>query len=456
VRSLWAALVAIALLLFLALPGAINGTVWTTVCRVVSQAGAVPAACLPPAASVRSANATDRVATIADSVRATVSPAPVTGACSPANYTGVVNTAPQPANFCAYTVLPFRNFVGPTPAATDAANSSIIQTYATNTGAGDEYFTSYATNTVDGTGIGGFPVWVGKSTDPHVYVNCAASSVQYGCSIGTGTNGSSGTTTTSTAYGPFDIPAAARPGSTDSTNSGDENLTVLQPNGIAVNLYFTGCNTWSNWTSSSVVGGNVCVGSFVGASFSDVQTNNGANPGNIDGGDDFMALIPHYNEVVPAGATINHALELRVSCLTGTVRFPAASSSLSCAAGTNGIPSGSHLHLRLTHAQIDALGLPDYTYMKPFYYALSDYGGFIVDTSGPNNVLRFVGPFSIEDSSPWLRTGNTSPWIAWFNAQGAPSYNNAGGTYFLMTDNFFAPIASYLEILDPCHDIGTC
>jgi hypothetical protein len=380
--------------------------------------------------------------------------------CSPSRYGTINNAVPLPVNFCAYDKLPWRNFVGPTPSSTDAANSSIVQKYAAGTGAGDEYFTTYATLKVDGTGIGGYPVYYAATTDPAVYINCSSGSVKYGCTVGSGKAGPARTAITSSAYGPFNIPTQARPGSTNSNNSGDENMTVIQPAGgshpgLVVNLYFTGCNNWSNWTSSDIVGTNVCSGSFVGASFSHVATDNGVNPGNIDGGDDFAAIIPHYNEVVTTGV-INHALELRVSCLAGPpARFPGTTAEV-CNSG--GLIAGAHIHLRRTHAQMDAIGanITNYSYLKPFYYALIDYGGFVLDTSGPSTSYKFVGPISIEDASVWLRSGGSNPWVAWFHAQGAPLYHNANGTFFYYKVNFFIPIASYLEVLAPCHDIGAC
>ena len=387
-------------------------------------------------------------------------PSPASNRCSPSLYSTINNALPLPVNFCAYGTLPWRNYLGPTPSSTDAANSSIVQTYAVDTAAGAEYFTTYANSRVDGTGIGGFPVYYAATSDPAVYINCSSGSVQYGCTLGSRTAGPTRTVITSSSYGPFNIPAQARPGSTNSKNSGDENLTIIQPArgrypGLAVNLYFTGCNQWSNWTNSDIVGTNVCSGSFVGASFSNVATDNGVNPGNIDGGDDFAAIIPHYNEVVTTGV-INHALELRVSCVARPPgRFPGTTAEV-CNSG--GLIAGAHIHLRRTHAQMDTIGasITNYSYLKPFYYALIDYGGFVLDTSGPSNSYKFVGPISIEDASVWLRSGGSNPWVAWFNAQGAPSYNNANGAYFYDKVNFFAPIASYLEVLAPCHDVGTC
>ena len=371
------------------------------------------------------------------------------GTCSPSNYTGITNTAPIPANFCAYTTFPFRNFVGPTPSSVDNTNTTIIRQYAANTGS--IYFTSYSGNTIGGLGIGGYPVYTATNSDPSITVDCSSFSiVQQGCTTGASAAGQSGVATTNFAH-TFHIPAQARPGSTDA--NADENLSVVQPDGSVLNLYFYSCTSWSNWTSGMVVGDNVCSGAFVGADWSNLVSNNGANNGDIDGGDDFMALIPHYNEVVPTGAVINHALELRVSCLSGTVRFPGASPSLACTSVT-GVPSGTHMHLRMTHAQIDALGVS--SYLKPFYYALSDYGAFIVDTSGGTTSLNFVGPFSIEDASPWIRSGATNPWTAWFNAQGSPSFSNSGGNFFLMSVDFFTPIKNNLEVLLPCHDTGAC
>lgn len=378
----------------------------------------------------------------------TPSPVPtLAGACSPSNYTGITNTAPLPANFCAYSTIPFRNFVGPTPAATDAANSAIIQAYAAGTASNAEYFTTYSGTSIGGTGIGGYPVYVATASDPSITVDCTISGVF--CTTGSPTNGVAGVSTTNFGQ-TFHVPAIARPGSTDTDNSGDENISVVQPDGTVLNLYFYGCNSWSNWTSGMVVGDSLCGGAFVGADWSNLTTGNGVNSGNIDGGDDFMALIPHYNEVV--GGTINHALELRVTCITGS-RFPGAG-ALSCS-GVTGVPSGAHVHLRMTHAQILALGVD--SHLLPFYYALSDYGGFVFDTSGGTGSLAFVGPLSIEDASPLLRSGATNPWIPWFTAQsGTLPEANASGNYYYLPINFFGPIQSNLEVLSLCHDNGSC
>src|SRR4029079_14219634 len=85
-----------------------------------------------------------------------------------------------------------------------------------------------------------------------------------------------------------------------------------------------------------------------------------------------------------------------------------------------GIPSGSLIHLNVSHAEIDNLiAQQTYTsYMRPFLYAFHDYGAYFLDGGGSPGDGFYIQP-RIESASPWLRNGGTNPWIPWFQAQNA-------------------------------------
>jgi hypothetical protein len=296
------------------------------------------------------------------------------------------------------------------------------------------------------TGLGGsYPLYVAGADDPMIGIDCRRA--VYGCSLDALHR------KVDRIAGRFRIPPNARPGCLDTTKCGDRNYSILQPNGDLLEIY--GCAPHRSWQDGDVLGGTVC-GSFSGVAITNVVTGDGYNGGTIDGGDSFLALMATYHEVVPPGATINHALEVRLTCSKGVV-YP-GSSLTECAKGT-GVPAGALIHLNLPHARIDALieaGV--YTpHMRPFLYALHDYGAYFLDT-GEERLPAFYSEASprIEDAAPWLRNGATNPWIPWFQAQGAVLWHGGGTPIWSFRVNLYPPIADHLQVLSSCYAEGKC
>lgn len=366
---------------------------------------------------------------------------------SAANYLTITNTAPVPANFRAYAATsPWNLPVPATPQNVDTVNTPIVQNYARNTG--KVAFWTPAQNYLSGCsgacgGIGGYPIYKASTTDPQVTLSCSKWSVQiFGCTQ----NDVNVTSFSVSGY----IPANARPGCTDGNACGDSNMAVIQPDGTTWNIY--GCDPSRNFQNGDVVGGSgVCNPS--GEVVANIETSLGLN-GSVTTGDNFEAQPAYYNQVV--NSSITHALEFPVSCVNGS-QYPAAGQTYACPNG-GGAPSGTHIHLRLTHAQIDSLIASGTLLagMRAFYYALSDYGGYIIDTMG-SNTPQFSGSPVLEDARPWITNGANNPWIAWLQSQGATQVTSQDGNpYWLLWANFWAPMAPYLEALSTCYAHGTC
>lgn len=82
---------------------------------------------------------------------------------------------------------------------------------------------------------------------------------------------------------------------------------------------------------------------------------------------------------------IDHALFIVAPCTSNLTVYPSnwrATSDTTCSGG-NGAPYGAYGRLNMTHAQIDALGIPGAD-LKAIAYAMADYGGYIGDTNGNN------------------------------------------------------------------------
>jgi hypothetical protein len=367
------------------------------------------------------------------------------GPCSPSSYGSIVNTAPLPADFCAYAYLPFRAHLPASPQSIDASNTAILQQqYIPNSVPGSvnanigQLTTLGAAPTNANTGNSYYPVYIASSTDPLVSVNCAQTT--YGCSDTSGNSLSS--------ISSFHIPAWARP-SSQFGGGGDENIEVIQPNGDTALVY--GCPPTRDWQDGDVIGTGsaVCLDGPRGGAYGSVVSSPGTNAGNINGGDDFVALPAHYAEVT--GGQINHALVVFSGCFTGSV-YPGRGAA-PCNSGT-GIPSGSHLWLSLTHAQIDAL--PTSTmpaYMRVFAYAAHDYGIYTFDTGDGN---KWISQPMLEDALPFVLSGasTTSFWTDWFKANGGGLSGDANLKLEETID--WRPLAQSMYVLQECYARGAC
>src|SRR5262245_423990 len=158
------------------------------------------------------------------------------GACSPSNYTKITNTAPMPADFCAYSYFPFRARMPDKPQHNDAANTKILQNqYAPNSNPSNIFSSQLETLGVnpDGPGQGDtkYPIYKASSSDPLISMDC--SKADYGCSDANGNK--------ITSIPPFRIPAWARSSlQFTASNSADKLIGIIQPDGMVVDMCLNG------------------------------------------------------------------------------------------------------------------------------------------------------------------------------------------------------------------------
>jgi hypothetical protein len=367
-------------------------------------------------------------------------------ACSPKNYTKIKNTEPMPDDFCAYAYLPYRARMPEKPRHIDQTNTKILQQeYAPNSKPDDSHtnqlYTLGRKPAQSPEGNSNYPVYKASDSDPLVSVDCSKANT--GCS-----NADYGDFLSSVPS--FRIPAMAR--ASGQFDPGDHNMEIIQPNGDTVAIY--GCNPQRDWRHGDVVGdsSSIC-GRFGGASYGNIVTSSGVNPGNVNGGNNFAALPVHYREVMQG--QINHALLVWAGCFTGAV-YPAKWQALSCK-NPPGIPSGAHIWLSLTRQQIDALPasvVP--VHMRPFAYAAHEYGIYTMDTGDGK---KWFGQPALEDSLPYVLSGGgtESYWAGWFKQHGG---GMSGDANLKMSGRGniidWSALAPYLYVLDPCYAKGTC
>lgn len=381
------------------------------------------------------------------------------GTASAASYVTISNSAPLPANFRAYTAdSPWNNRLPENPRHVDNLLTDAVQLYAYNTRSvswrtpADDYLSGCASAAGCG-GLGGFPIYKASNSDPVVTFACSAAAA-YGC------------TRSDFPVKSFSIighiPANARPGCTVRDTCGDTNMAIIQPDGATLNVY--GCVPRRDFQNGDVLtrGGGVC-DSLSGMVYASLSRDKGVNS-SVTSGPNYEAEVIHYNEVVPEGATINHAINMPVSCTSRRFVYPGSSLTGVCGGGSpngQGVPTGTRVFLSLSHAQIDSMiasgTLPGA--MRPIYYALHDYGGYIVDTAQGDVPLFDAGSggFYLEDARPWLVNGATNPWVPWFQSQGATLAKTQGGNpFWSFTVNFWQPIAPYLKALSSCYAEASC
>lgn len=401
--------------------------------------------------------------------------------CSPSNYTGLSNTAPIPLNFCPYTEIPHRNRLPPSPAhidTTQTANLVALYDYweshgypngdpdarvlgvvgkidKDNTGGNGGDCPGVDANECNGDS--GYSIWVATNSDPLVTVRCA--NVTYGCSNNITGNDNAPDCVTSpsdpSCIPAFRVPANARPSYNPELRFGDRNWQVIQPDGKSFAMY--GCWPSRDFQNGDVLNANSggpcqTLAGLQGLNYADIVTGDGINPGNINGGDDFISTIVTWREV--EAGQINHAMSVLLTCGSSTVVYPGAGAG-TCSdlgIGTNGIPWGSRIWLDLTHAQIDDLitagGQP--AHMRPFLYAAHDYGVFVFDGGGGKGMNQ---PW-LENTTAIVINGATNPWANWFAAQG---WGIAGDGQYKRGDGIdWFDLKNNLHVLDVCYSHGTC
>jgi len=383
--------------------------------------------------------------------------------CLPSNYSKMTSTQPLPADFCAYSQLPFRNRLPDNPQHVDNLHTQHLGEIL-------RYFYSLNPNSTPGNqmmgvigkmpgaagsgacdgsitychGDSGYPTWIASSSDPLVTVDC--SNVRYGCSNAL-TNRHP-----AASLPAFRIPANYRP-SCDGADGCDRNGQIIQPNGDTIALY--GCWPNRNFLNGDVLStptGGPCPGGsgLNGAHYTSILTGNGVNPGNVNGGDDFTALPVKYHEV--ASGQINHAISMLFGCGTGTV-YPGAGAGTCSDLGLplSGIPWGSLIWLSLDHGQIDSLitqGVQPAA-MRPFLYAAHDYGMYVFD----GGHLGLYQPW-LENPTQIVMNGAPNPWAEWFAANGGGLASD--GQYKHTNGIDYKPLQSHLFVLSSCYAQNTC
>lgn len=383
--------------------------------------------------------------------------------CSPTNYTKITNAGPLPADFCAFTYLPWRVKLPEPATKIDTVYSPILQQqYLPNSGLGNGTVAINAGRNIMYTinvdtrgkppdvGNGAHPVYVASATDPLVHIDCTGSA--YGCG---------NLSNPPQALGPHDIPdihipAYARPTYRYGNAYGDTFMTVIQPSGDYFEMYACHKND-ADWVNGETLSSSTC--GLAGASYGNLVTSAGSNIGNINAGDAQIALPVHWNEVQP-GQEINHALHVYAGCFLGGLgRYPGTYAGDCYASGGSGtgVPVGSHIWLDLTREQINATStaiIP--AHMRVFAYALHEHGAFMLDTGDGN---KWITQFTLEDALPCFTSGNCTQsfWYPWFAANGGDQWGVfSDGNLKIATPIDWSALASHVWVLDPCYVRGSC
>jgi len=253
------------------------------------------------------------------------------------------------------------------------------------------------------------------------------------------------------------IPAKARPG-----NSGDAHITVIQPDGKAIDTWST---TWPNadWTDGATMTaktvtdcGNFYTGSGTSADGYASTVSGFCN----------QAGTVNFNE---AFSGIHHALFLLVKCGdTKFFRYPSHNYfDTPCTDGQPSFVAGDHVWLDLSDAQIDALsGLPgtanDAIWQKNVLKALHHYGGYIGD-HGYDDSHAGAPQILFEDSGSYTALGIEAPWQTYAKANGwtLTTFGTAHVWQFAdpwnpLDDAHVGGWRAHLHIIDPCYAKGTC
>lgn len=363
--------------------------------------------------------------------------------CSPQNYTKVTNDAPMPADFCAFAYLPWRARLPENPQQTVAAQTAELRDhYAPGSSVDNDGLQKLVTlgkkPTGSGEGNSHYPLYKASASDPLVTVSCDTG---YGCSNGNHQQISE--------VPAFHIPAWARPN--QPFDGGDNLMEILQPNGDTVGIY--GC---SELDGDFQHGDHLQDRCSIGAiDYANIVTSPGVNTGNLNGGPDLSALVVHYNEV--QHGQINHALLTFAGCFHG-VQYPASNQALDCEDG-GGIPSGAHIWLTLTRAEIDALPaevVP--AHMRVFAYAVHEYGMYVFDSG--NKQKWFQQPM-LEQAHAYLnRPGAPAEgfWNAWFMQHGSGGVGGDKNIQLYGRGKVidWSALADHLVALDECYARGTC
>lgn len=399
-------------------------------------------------------------------------PTPTPGvACVQANYpTGsAANDGPFAANWCPFSPSSaWNNTVPANPLSTSSpALQTAMQSYITNTPY--QYFTMQADSA--GTGkVGGYPAYITTSSDVAVTLVCDQHETN--CTLNDITTyNPTGTIVSTTGY----IPSYAQPGcNLSACPDGDNNLTIIQPNGTEWDLY--DCKaypaTWSAGTigSNSAATGGGCAGIAVSTTTSTSVF--GITGASSSAGTLLVYGNIKYNEMFPSAAvppidtaSIHHAIIYPASCTTGAPVYPAQSSTFPCSSG--GVPAGQRFCIARTMAQADTIISSNSidTHLRPLIYATlcGQYGGYITDTYGgstpgmgcASSTACGVSSLAFETPQAWMQNSQTNLWIPWFTAVGAAEgTNGSGANFYYVSLKMLGPFASYVVALQKCYAYG--
>jgi hypothetical protein len=378
-------------------------------------------------------------------------------------YPGLHTDALADANFCPYSSSsPWRQKLpeNPTLIPGDAGKA---RNYIRNSGSGRPFWRVAGDHDYDSGCQGTYcqadalmATWVATTSDPQVTITCECGNTNYGCwdhDANLCRGGSGGWSFS--AY----VPRNMVPG-LNNPNEGDANWAVIQPNGDVFEAYH--CLILSPVTAGITISpSQFCNGSrgagFIGAMLrSNLRTDKGTN-GAINSGPNAMAIGLKYNRVAVQNPQPNSAIWMNTSCNGSGFVYPATSETRVCDNPGDGLRTGAHLWLSMTHAQIDSAisaGQVNAAW-RGILYAAHDYGIYLGDTGGGlgSDAPAFALGW-LENAVQVVANHAHDPWIEWMQ-QISPGISTS--TYApTLWANPFLPFVDAFQVVADCYAEGTC
>lgn len=371
----------------------------------------------------------------------TPAPTPTPGTfCSENNISAIVAGQSWPLSFCPFSInSPFKVNLPSNPAhVIDTANVRAL----TNTGCGD--CITGVPGVLPNSGMDGRPTYIASNSDPLRNVTCTQ--LCYGFSSGS-----------------VQIHVPQPPnGLITEDGGGDHHLAILQQNGELYD-FWQFSSGGSNVTGSYAVRvcgngqGTSCTGPF-GVLGYGVPGTPTTDLGALAAG---LITANEWNDALANGnRAVKHSLILIGPCSSsgsGSWMYPGTgpwSGNQICPGGSQGVPMGGMVHIRLTDAQIDAIGLNAWFTVIAKTIAhhgmyMSDFGGNCAPPSCGGGwglgFPSFMGEASIARAYNTTITFNGN-WGSWCPG-GTCNY---GGLWQNST------IINNLEVLDVCYARMNC
>jgi hypothetical protein len=383
-------------------------------------------------------------------------------------YPGLHTDALADASFCPYVnTSPWRRRLPERPAHRRSGEDAIAQRYITNAGPGRPFWRTQGDQDYAGCnpphtcGNGsGFAVFVATTADHPVTFICRGEQTNYGCwenDVQVCGGGQAGCSRTWQGYAPTHVFGA------NNEATDDVNWAIVQPNGDVIEAYHCQIHTTisDNALISTGVGSEgICQNgglSYIGAMLkSNLGTDKGVN-GAINSGPNALAIGLKYAHVGVANPQPNSAIWMNTSCNGSGFVYPASSATLECRNPSDGLRTGAHLQLTLTHAEIDAAidagAVP--APWRGILYAAHDYGIYLGDTGAglDNSQPQFAAGW-LEDATQVVLQGQHNPWVDWFHALDS---SITASTYRpIVYSNPFLPFASSFIVVEDCYATGEC